>query len=246
MTVTRTSSPRASSMTAPKMMFASGCAASWTRRAASLISNRPRSLPPWIESSTPWAPSMLASSSGEEIASSAAWTARSSPRAEPMPMSALPAACITDFTSAKSRLMRPGVVMRSVMPCTPDRSTWSAEWKASRTETDAVGDRQQAVVRDDDEGVDLGAELVDAGLRLHGPAAALEGERPRDHADRQGAERARDPSHDRSATGAGAAALARGDEDHVGAAQDVLDLLGVVLGGAACRPRGPRRRRGRG
>jgi hypothetical protein len=29
----------------------------------------------------------------------------------------------------------------------------------------------------------------------------------------------------------GAAALARGDEDHVGAAQDVLDLLGVVLGG---------------
>ena len=79
--VTRTSSPRASSMTAPKMMFASACAASWTRRAASLISNRPRSEPPWIESSTPCAPSMLASSSGEEIAISAAWTARSSPRA---------------------------------------------------------------------------------------------------------------------------------------------------------------------
>src|SRR5690606_20926797 len=53
MTVTRTSSPSASSMTAPKMMFASGCAASCTRRAASWISNRPRSLPPWIESSTP-------------------------------------------------------------------------------------------------------------------------------------------------------------------------------------------------
>ena len=51
-------------MTAPKMMLASGCAASWTSRAASLISNRPRSEPPWIESSTPWAPSMLASSSG--------------------------------------------------------------------------------------------------------------------------------------------------------------------------------------
>ena len=44
-----------------------------------------------MESSTPWAPSMLASSSGLEIASSAAWTARSSPRAEPMPMSAEPA-----------------------------------------------------------------------------------------------------------------------------------------------------------
>ena len=59
-------------MTAPKMMLASGCAASWTSWAASLISNRPRSEPPWMESSTPWAPSMLASSSGLEIAISAA------------------------------------------------------------------------------------------------------------------------------------------------------------------------------
>ena len=135
MTVTRTSSPRASSMTAPKMMLASGCAASCTRRAASLISNRPRSEPPWTDSRTPWAPSMLASSSGLEIASSAACTARSSPRAEPMPMSAEPAPCMTDLTSAKSRLIRPGVVMRSVMPWTPDRSTWSAERKASSIET---------------------------------------------------------------------------------------------------------------
>ncbi len=78
---------------------------------------------------------MLASSSGEEIASSAAWTARSSPRAEPMPMSADPAPCMTDLTSAKSRLIRPGVVMRSVMPWTPDSSTWSALRKASSMET---------------------------------------------------------------------------------------------------------------
>ena len=46
MTVTRTSSPRVSSMTAPKMMLASGWAASATSVAASLISNRPRSEPP--------------------------------------------------------------------------------------------------------------------------------------------------------------------------------------------------------
>ena len=118
-------------MTVPKMTLASGWAASWTRRAASLISKRPRSLPPWIESSTPWAPSMLASSSGEEIASSAAWTARSSPRADPMPMRAEPAPCMTDLTSAKSRLIRPGVVIRSVMPWTPESRTWSAERKAS-------------------------------------------------------------------------------------------------------------------
>ena len=89
-TVTRTSSPSASSMTAPKMMFASGCAASVTSCAASLISNRPRSEPPAIDSSTPRAPSMLCSSSGLEIAASAASTARLSPRALPMPISALP------------------------------------------------------------------------------------------------------------------------------------------------------------
>ena len=40
-----------------------------------------------------------------------------------------------------------------------------------------------------------------------------------------------DPGDDGRATGAGAAALARGDEDHVGALEDLLDLLGVVLGG---------------
>ena len=45
-------------MTAPKMMFASGCTASWTRRAASLISKMPRFEPPWMDSSTPCAPSM--------------------------------------------------------------------------------------------------------------------------------------------------------------------------------------------
>ena len=45
-------------MTAPKMMFASGCTASWMRRAASLISKMPRFEPPWIEMSTPCAPSI--------------------------------------------------------------------------------------------------------------------------------------------------------------------------------------------
>ncbi|MBD2900526.1 hypothetical protein amrb99_95310 [Actinomadura sp. RB99] len=122
-------------MTAPKMMLASGAAAFETSCAASLISNRPRSEPPEMDSSTPCAPSMLASSSGLEIAISAAATLRSSPRAEPMPISAEPAPDMTDLTSAKSRLIRPGVVIRSVMPWTPDRSTWSAALKASSTLT---------------------------------------------------------------------------------------------------------------
>ncbi len=78
---------------------------------------------------------MDASSSGLETAISAAATERSSPRAEPMPISAEPALAMTDFTSAKSRLIRPGVVIRSVMPETPCSSTWSACLKASRTLT---------------------------------------------------------------------------------------------------------------
>ncbi|SHW25213.1 Uncharacterised protein [Mycobacteroides abscessus subsp. abscessus] len=53
MTVTRTSSPRESSITVPKMMLASGCADSCTSEAASLISKSPRSLPPAMDISTP-------------------------------------------------------------------------------------------------------------------------------------------------------------------------------------------------
>ena len=134
MTVTRTSSPRAPSTTLPKMILASGWTASRTSSAALLISNRPRSEPPWKNSKTPWAPSMEVSSSGEAMACSVAVRARSSPVAEPMPMRALPASCITDFTSLKSTLINPGVVMSSVMPWTPWRRTWSACLKASTTE----------------------------------------------------------------------------------------------------------------
>ena len=148
-----------------------------------------------------------------------------------MPISAEPALDMTDLTSAKSRLIRPGVVIRSVMPETPCSSTWSACLKASSMRHVAVGDRQQPVVGDHDEGVDLFAEAGDALLGLVGAAAALEGERPGDDADGQGAQRAGDPGDDRRAAGAGAAALAGGDEDHVGALEHLLDLLGVVLGG---------------
>ena len=40
-----------------------------------------------------------------------------------------------------------------------------------------------------------------------------------------------DVGHDRRGAGAGAAALARGDEDHVGAGEGLLDLVAGVLGG---------------
>ncbi len=84
-----------------------------------------------MASSTPCAPSIDASSSGELIAFCAACTARPSPRAEPMPINALPAPDMTLLTSAKSRLISPGVVIRSVMPWTPESSTSSADRKAS-------------------------------------------------------------------------------------------------------------------
>ena len=53
---------------------------------------------------------------------------------EPMPMSAEPASRMIVRTSAKSRLTRPGTVMRSVMPWTPWRRTSSAMRKASTTD----------------------------------------------------------------------------------------------------------------
>ena len=52
-----------------------------------------------------------------------------------MPISAEPAPDITDFTSAKSRLISPGVVMRSVIPAHRRAGTWSAALNASSTLT---------------------------------------------------------------------------------------------------------------
>ena len=78
------------------------------------------------------APSTDCSSSGLEIAFLAASAARCSPAASPMPIRAEPASCMIVRTSAKSRLIRPGVVIRSVMPCTPWRRTLSASRNASR------------------------------------------------------------------------------------------------------------------
>ena len=176
---------------------------------------------------------MLASSSGLEIAASAASTARSSPRAEPMPMRAEPAPDMTILTSAKSRLIRPGVVIRSVMPETPCSRTWSAWRNASIIEMlrSAIDSRRSLgmTMR-----VSTSARRpVDAGVGLAAAATALEAERAGHHADGQGAQRAGDLGHDGCAAGAGAAALAGRDEDHVGALEDLLDLLGVVLGGLA-------------
>ena len=158
--------------------------------------------------------------------------ARSAPRLAPMPMSAEPAPDMTDLTSAKSRLMRPGVVIRSVMPCTPASSTWSAVAKASSMlmPRSLISSRRSfgTTMRVSTSFLRLATPML--GLRR--AALALEAERLRDDTDGERADRLGDARDDRGATGAGAAALARGDEDHVGAGQRLFDLFGVVLGGA--------------
>ena len=82
----------------------------------------------------PLAPSIEeSSSSGFEIARWAASVARFSPWPTPVPITAWPIPFITARTSAKSRLIWPGTVMMSEMPCTAWRSTSSATRKASVT-----------------------------------------------------------------------------------------------------------------
>ncbi|MNE41555.1 hypothetical protein D3C80_1356330 [compost metagenome] len=51
--------------------------------------------------------------------------------ASPVPIIALPISDMTARTSAKSRLIRPGRIIRSVIERTPECSTWSAMPKAS-------------------------------------------------------------------------------------------------------------------
>src|SRR5450759_1154368 len=74
---------------------------------------------------------MVVSSRGLATASRAASAARVSPLPKPMPMRAAPWPDMIALTSAKSRLIRPGNTIRSLMPCTPWRSTSSASLNAS-------------------------------------------------------------------------------------------------------------------
>ena len=80
--------------------------------------------------------------------------------------------------------------------------------------------------------------------RASAPASAcarrrvpFEAERHRDDADRERADVPRQARDDRCGARAGAAALSGGDEDHVGAAEDVLDLILGLLGRAPAEVR---------
>ena len=92
---------------------------------------------------------------------------------------------------------------------------------------------QQLLVGDDDQGVDVVAQLLDALERLLHPPLALELEGLGDRADGEGADLLLgDLGDHRRRAGAGAAALAGGDEDHVGALQRLLDLVAALGRGA--------------
>ena len=80
------------------------------------------------------APSMVLSKSGEEIAIFTASIALSSPLALPIPTWAIPLSFITAETSAKSKLISPGTLIKSVIPCTDCCNTSSAFFKASGRE----------------------------------------------------------------------------------------------------------------
>ncbi len=232
MTVTLTSSRIRSSMTVPKMMFASGSAASLITSAASLTSNRPRSLPPVTLNRMPRAPVMLTSSSGLMTAARAASTARFSPDAD------------ADAHHRASGLAHDRLHVGEVeVDEAGDRDEIADALHALAQHVvhhaEGVDDRgllvdhlAQPVVRDGDQGVDLLLEQLGVLLCHQLATHSLEAEWLGHHADRQGSEVLGDLGDDRCRTRAGATAHAGGDEDHVGVLERLVDLLRVLFGGA--------------
>ena len=116
----------------PKIIFALESISFLILFAASSTSNKVISDPPVILIKTAWAPFILVSSSrGLLIAVSAASMARLSPDASPVPIMAFPIWLITVLISAKSKLIMPGLTIKSVTPHTPLWRTLSAIPKAS-------------------------------------------------------------------------------------------------------------------
>ena len=95
-----------------------------------------------------------------------------------------------------------------------------------------VGGILQAVVRDDEQRIDLAEQLVDAGDSLVHAALALELEGLGHHGDREDSGLAGDIGNGGSSAGAGAAAHAGRDEDHVGILKGLGNVVAALLGGA--------------
>ncbi len=234
-------------------MFELASAALWTISAASLTSNRPRSWPPVMLSRMPVAPStrLLEQRRGDRDLGRLGGAVLAAGACR-CPSARVPASLMIVRTSAKSRLIRPGIVIRSVMPWTPWRSTLSASRNASR-----IVVRRSTIASSFSFGITISVSTYSRrrwmpSCGLARALRALEAERPRDDADGQRADLVLgDLGDHRRGAGAGAAALAGGDEDHVGALERLLDLV-ARLGRRAladvrvrARRRGPWSARGR-
>ena len=135
---------RSGSKAEPTIIFASSSTCPRIRLAASSTSNNVKSDPPVILIKTARAPFRdTSSSNGLEIADSAASIARRSPVASPVPIMALPISSITVRTSLKSRLIKPGTTIKSVIPRTPLCKTSSAIANASDMVVCSVATRKR-------------------------------------------------------------------------------------------------------
>ena len=150
-----------------------------------------------------------------------------------MPIRAEPASDMIARTSAKSRLIRPGTVIRSVMPWTPWRRMSSALRKAS-----LIGSRRSTMLSSFSFGTMISVSTSLRSFSMPSRACcmrrrALELERLGDDADGERADLLLgDLSDHRRGAGSGAAALAGGDEDHVGALERLLDVVAALGRGA--------------
>ena len=230
-TVTRTSSFTPWSMTAPKMTFAFWSAAPVTTSAASFTSNRPMSGPPVTLSRIPVAPSIDASRSGDETACSGRLAG------------AVLAGGDADAHQRRARVAhdRPHVGEVEVDEAGDRDQVGDALDSLAQDvvgHPERVDDRgvlvdhlEQPVVLDHDQRVDVLAQVADTQLRLLGALAAFEGERPRDDADGDRLELARELGDSGCRARAGAATFAGGHEHHVRALQRLLQLVAALMGG---------------
>ena len=163
----------------------------------------------------------------------AASAARFSPPAVPMPISAEPASVHDRAHVGEVEVDQAGD--RDQVGDALDALAQDVVGLAERVEDRraALDDRQQLLVRDHDQRVDDLAQALDALLGLARALRALERRTARDDADGQRADLVLgDLGDHRRGAGAGAAALAGGDEDHVGALERLLDVV-ARLGGRA-------------
>ena len=145
-------------------------------------------------------------------------------------MSAEPASFMIARTSAKSRLIRPGTVMMSLMPWTPWRRTSSTTRKASRIEVFfwTTSRRRSFGIVMSVSTLPLSSSAAFSEVSLRLAPSNVNGFVTTPIVRAPGG--LRQLGDDRRGAGPGAAAEPGGDEDHVGAFEGLGDLVGVFLG----------------